>query len=221
MTRLPRNQALESGQVDVILASGADAVQELETAGFNSYIARSGRVASLAFISDEGGPLAEPEVRQALNHAVDKNAIADALIGGLTQASAWPPEGVNGYDPEREPYPYDPELAQQLLDEAGFGDGFDMTAEVTLGAFPADREVYESVGGYLAEVGVNLELIQVDFAQEWLPNYIGTGGANWSGEAFGSTLDCPSDTRRRAAPDAVPLRLVESLVLRRDARHDA
>ena len=186
-----RNQALESGQVDIILASGADAVQELEAGGYNSYVARSGRVMSLAFITDEGGPLAEQEVRQALNYAVDKNAIAEALVGGLTEASAWPPEGVNGYDPDRDPYPYDPELAQELLEEAGYGDGFEMTAEVTLGAFPADREIYESVAAYLADVGVELELVQVDFAQEWLPKYIGSGGADWEGEAFGSTWVSP------------------------------
>ncbi|MFA9432022.1 ABC transporter substrate-binding protein [Egicoccus sp. AB-alg2] len=186
-----RNQALQSGQVDVILASGADAVIELESAGFESYVARSGRVMSVAFITNDGGPLADQTVRQALNYAVDSDAIAEALVGGLTEASAWPPEGVNGYDPARDPYPYDPELARQMLEEAGYGDGFDISAEVTLGAFPADREIYESVASYLGEVGVNLELIQVDFAQEWLPKYTGAGGADWSGEAFGSTWVSP------------------------------
>lgn len=186
-----RTQALESNQADIILAGNADTVLRLESAGYTSFVARGGRLMSVAFITNEGGPLAEVEVRQALNYAVDNDAIAEALVGGLTSATAWPPEGVNGYDPARSPYPYDPDLAQRMLNDAGYGDGFEITAEVTLGAFPADREIYEAVAGYLAEVGVQLELIQVDFAQEWLPKYTGAGGADWAGEAFGSTWVSP------------------------------
>ncbi len=186
-----RTQALESGQVDVILAGNADTVRALEADGFTSHVARSGRLMTLAFITNDGGPLAELEVRQALNYAVDKEAIAESLVGGLTEAWSWPPQGVNGYDAARDPYPYDPEMARTLLEEAGYADGFEMSAEVTLGAFPSDREIYQSVAAYLEEVGVQLELNEVDFAQEWLPKYIGSGGADWSGEAFGSTWVSP------------------------------
>lgn len=186
-----RVQALQSGQAQIIQSVSPDQLPTLEEEGFTSYVAPSGRLMSLVFISNKGGPLAEQAVRQALNYAVDKEAIANELLHGLTQPTAWPPEGVNGYDPEREPYPYDPEQARQLLEEAGHGDGFDMMAEVTLGAFPADREIYEATAGYLSEIGVNLELQEIDFAQEWLPKFTGSDGADWSGEAFGGTWVSP------------------------------
>lgn len=186
-----RTQALQSGQVDVIIAGSADALGQLESEGFTSYVANSGRLMSLAMITNEGGPLAEREVRQAMNHAVDRTAIAEALVGGLTEASAWPPPGVNGHDPDREPYPFDADLARELLESAGYGDGFDISAEVTLGAFPADREIYEATASYLSEVGIDLELTEIDFAQDWLPKYTGAGGADWAGEAFGSTWVSP------------------------------
>lgn len=186
-----RTQALQSGQVDVIIAGSADAALELEQAGYTNYVARSGRLMTIAMITNEGGPLAEREVRQAMNLAVDAEAIAEALVGGLTSASAWPPEGVVGYDPDRDPYGYEPDRARELLETAGYGDGFEISAEVTLGAFPADREIYESAAAYLSEVGIELELTEIDFAQEWLPNYIGSGGADWAGDAFGSTWVSP------------------------------
>lgn len=186
-----RTQALQSGQVDVILAASADAAVELENAGYTNYVGRSGRLMSLALITNEGGPLAEVDVRRALNHAIDKEAIAEALVGGLTGPAAWPPEGVNGFDDGRAAYEYDPELAASLLDDAGYGDGFTIEAEVTLGAFPADREIYEAAAGYLQEVGVDLQLTEIDFSQDWLPKYSGAGGADWAGNAFGSTWVAP------------------------------
>lgn len=184
-----RVQALQSQQVDIVVSVSPDQIAELESAGFDGYVAPSGRLMSLAFITTTDGPLSSPQVRQALNYAVDKQAIAEQLVAGLTQPTAWPPDGVNGHDPTLEPYPYDPERAAELLEQAGYGDGFDFSAEVTLGAFPADREIYEAMAGYLSEVGVNVTLNEIDFAQDWLPKF--SGQAEWAGEAFGSTWVAP------------------------------
>jgi peptide/nickel transport system substrate-binding protein len=187
----PRVQALQSGQVDNIVSPSPDQFDQLESEGFTGYTASAGRLMSLTFVSNEGGPLANQKVRQALNYAVDKQAIAEELVAGLTQPTAWPPQGVNGYDESREPYPYDPERARQLLEEAGYGDGFDINAEVTVGSFPADREIYEAAAGYLSDIGVNVTLNEIDFNSEWLPKFTGSGGADWSGNAFGSTWNAP------------------------------
>ncbi len=182
-----RLQALASGQVDVIQALQPDQIDQIEASGFELFIASRYTMMSLVLISNRGGPLEDQRVRQALNYAVDKDTIASELLRGITQAAFWPTPGVNGHDPAREPYPYDPDLARQLLAEAGYASGFNMTAEVTLGAFPGDRDVYEAVAGYLADVGVNLELIEIDFGGTWLPNFTGRDGADWAGDAFGGS----------------------------------
>jgi ABC-type transport system substrate-binding protein len=81
-------------------------------------------------------------------------------------------------------YPYDPDLALDLLTEAGFGDGFDLEAQATLGSFPADVEIFDAMTGYLADIGVNMTITQIDFSGEWLPNFLGRDGADWAGDAF-------------------------------------
>ncbi len=180
-----RLQALQSGQVDVAQSISPDQLDPLEDAGFTLFSGRRGTVMSLALIANRGGPLAIKEVRQALNYAVDTELIVEQLLAGLPTPGVWPSPGVNGYDPDRDPYPYDPDLARDLLDQAGFGDGFDMVAEITVGAFPADSDIYEAMAGFLGDVGVEVELRQIDFSGDWLPKFLGRDGADWEGDAFG------------------------------------
>jgi peptide/nickel transport system substrate-binding protein len=76
-----------------------------------------------AGISDYDGfcPFKDVRVRQALNYGIDRFEIVDTLLGGETTVPAhqWP----NSYwDSGIEPYPYDPDQAMALLDEAGYVD---------------------------------------------------------------------------------------------------
>jgi len=180
-----RVQALQSGQIDVAQSPSPDQAQSLIDAGFEVYSASRGQVLAMALITVDGGPLADVRVRQALNYAVDKDAIQDALTGGFAPtAGIYPSPGVNGYDSDRFVYPYDPDMARQLLADAGYPDGFDIEAEMTLGSFPADAEIFEAMTGYLADVGVNVTITQIDFGGAWLPKFLGTDGADWEGDAF-------------------------------------
>ncbi|MDH3247679.1 MAG: ABC transporter substrate-binding protein [Acidimicrobiia bacterium] len=180
-----RVQALQSGQIDIAQSPSPDQADSLISDGFEIYSATRGQVLAMALVTDQGGPLADVRVRQALNYAVDKEAIREALTGGFSPtAGLYAPPGVNGHDGNRFVYPYDPDLARELLAEAGYADGFDIEAEMTLGSFPADAEIFEAMAGYLADVGVNVTITQVDFRGEWLPKFLGTDGADWSGNAF-------------------------------------
>ncbi|MDX1450797.1 MAG: ABC transporter substrate-binding protein, partial [Acidimicrobiia bacterium] len=180
-----RLQALQSGQIDIAQSVNPDQLGALQDAGFGIFSGTRGSVMSLALIANEGGPLANPDVRRAMNLAVDTAAITELLLAGLADQGVWPSNGVNGYDPNREPYGFDPDAARALLAGAGFGDGFSMTAEVTVGAFPADADIYEAMAGYLADVGIDVDLQTIAFGTDWLPKFLGTDGADWVGEAFG------------------------------------
>lgn len=186
-----RVQALQSGQIDVVTGSSPDQLKELEGNGFNVFVSHNGRLMSLIYVLDNSEPLKDERIRMALNLAVDKEAIAEELAAGYTAPAAWPPEGVNGHDPDRQPIGYDPERARSLLAEAGYGDGFDLSAQITTGSFPADRQIYEATAGYLEEIGVNLQLEEIDFATEWLPRFTGSEGKDWDGGAAGSTWNAP------------------------------
>jgi peptide/nickel transport system substrate-binding protein len=178
-----RLQALQSGQVDVANGLEPDQLDGLRQRGFLVVNAPRATIMSLALIANKGGPLEKPEVRQALNYAVDRDAMAKDLYRGLSRPAVWPVQGVHGYSAGRRSFAHDPAKARQLLAAAGYPGGFAITAEVVVGQFPADAEIYQAMAADLKQVGVTVNLVTVDFASQWLPKF--SGRAKWAGDAFG------------------------------------
>jgi peptide/nickel transport system substrate-binding protein len=103
------------------------------------------------------GPLLDRRVRQAINHAVDVDAIQRALLGGLGQRTATVlPTNAFGYDPAWRPYAYDPARARALLAEAGHRDGFAITLTSRQGRYLKDKEIMEASIGFLRRVGIRV-----------------------------------------------------------------
>jgi ABC-type transport system substrate-binding protein len=113
-------------------------------------------------------PLTKKEVRQAINMAIDKQSIVDNLyMGTASKAKNGMPPFMLGYNDEIQDYPYDPVKAKQLLTEAGYPNGF----EVTLYVMPVSRpymfdppKIGEAIQSYLAAVGITVKFYQVDWA---------------------------------------------------------
>jgi len=184
--RPARLQALLSGQIDVGFGFSPDNIGQLENAGMEIVATPAPQVMSLAFANEAhpDSPFADVRVRQAANLAVNREAIAEVLLGGLgAPAGQAGTPAAYGYDPSIPPYPYDPERARALLEEAGHGDGFDVVASVVVGSFPADSEIYQQAAIDLAQVGINVELQQIRFP-EWLDYFLNN---TWPGELFGSS----------------------------------
>ena len=75
--------------------------------------------------TDDPNPLLNVKVRQAIYHAIDIQTIIDTVMNGYaTVANSYMPSICVGYNPDAERPAYDPELAKQLLAEAGYPDGF-------------------------------------------------------------------------------------------------
>ena len=116
-------------------------------------------------LADRGGtlsaPLGDVRVRRALNHAVDREAVAAALLGdGDLALSQYALKGHKGYDPALDAVNrYDPDLARQLLEEAGYGDG--VTIPVLDVSLLGLNFLVQAVAGQLAEVGVTLDITTV------------------------------------------------------------
>ncbi len=120
-------------------------------------------------IATDTPPFDDARVRQALNYGVDVQAIADALVGPEARrlASVFPDPRGMGFDEDLEPFPYDPERARELLEEAGHGDGID--AEIQIVA-SSRTDVVEAIVAQLAEVGIRLTITTADLAafnQAW------------------------------------------------------
>ena len=112
-------------------------------------------------------PLTKKKVRQAINYAIDKKSIVDNIYKGTASvAKNGMPPFMLGYNDDVEDYPYDPGKSKQLLAEAGYPDGF----EVTLYVMPVSRpymfdppKIGEAIQRYLAAVGIKVKFYQIDW----------------------------------------------------------
>ena len=111
-------------------------------------------------------PVADAKVRRALNYAVDKQGLVALFEGDAAPLHGqYLTSAVLGYNPNVDPFHYDPDKAKQLLAEAGYSDGFEMTLKYTIGRYPLDREMGEAVAGYLEAVGITVEQIPLEIGE--------------------------------------------------------
>ncbi|GGK50688.1 ABC transporter substrate-binding protein [Salinarimonas ramus] len=100
-------------------------------------------------------PLRDWRVRKALSLAINREAIRDRIMGGasLPTRNVVPP-GFFGYDESLEADPYDPEAAQALLAEAGYGDGFQLTLHGPNDRYINDARIVEAIAQMWTRIGV-------------------------------------------------------------------
>jgi len=110
------------------------------------------------------GPLQDKRVRQALNYAVDKEAIIKYIFAGNGRVSDAPiAPGIFGYVSTKT-YEYDIEKAKALLAEAGYPDGFSINFYPAVGRYLQDVTVATAVAADLLKVGVKCNIIMKDWA---------------------------------------------------------
>lgn len=114
-----RVAGLKAGDVHIIQAVPADNVADLEKDSKVQVLRAAGT--RLYMIELNNQKFTDPRVRQALNYAINWDAILQALYGGTAHrvATAMLPSGF-GFNEAIKPYPYDPDKARQLLREAGY-----------------------------------------------------------------------------------------------------
>ena len=112
-------------------------------------------------------PLTKKKVRQAINMAIDKQSIVDNIyMGTAIKAINGMPPFMLGYNDEIEDYPYDLKRAKELLVEAGYPDGFEVTLYVMTASRPYmfdSAKIAEAIQSYLAVVGIKLKFYQIDW----------------------------------------------------------
>lgn len=163
-----RRQALESGAIDGYdLVAPADTAA-LEEAGFTIMQRDPFTILYLAF--NQAIPeLQDVRVRQAISHAIDKQALVDQVLPeGTEVATQFIPPVVNGWNPDVTTYDYDPERAQQLLAEAGYGDGltldFNYPVNVSRPYMPNPDQIFAALASQLEGVGITVNPIE----NEWV-----------------------------------------------------
>ena len=143
---------IKTGGVDIIRNVSADIVPELKNHP-QAYIS-STPILRVHYVNMDmrTAPFDKKAARQAANYAIDKTTVIQKLMAGLgTQVATVVQPLAFGFDPEVKPYPYDPKKAKELLAQAGFPNGVDITLH---SASVADRPSFEAMAQMLTEVGI-------------------------------------------------------------------
>nr|BAG82718.1 putative dipeptide ABC transporter dipeptide-binding protein [uncultured bacterium] len=112
-------------------------------------------------------PFDKIEVRQAIAHAVNWEALIPAFYGEYGElAGSFQPPAIPGHNPNIMPYEYNPDLAMELLAQAGLPDGFETEfwyIPVVRGYFPDSKAIGEAIAADLARVGIRVSLTTEDW----------------------------------------------------------
>ena len=154
-----RFQSLGTNEIDLYLGVLPDQIEQAP-----KFVAGLSQNYSFLRLSNlEGSSIRDPRIRQAMNYAVDKDGLRNALHGGLgnnLNAQLSVPE-MTGYNPNLQPYPYDPERAQDLIREAG-AQGLLVTIEGPKGRYTGDAVEMQAIGAMLESVGLHIDLVLRD-----------------------------------------------------------
>ncbi|MCZ2813885.1 ABC transporter substrate-binding protein [Modestobacter sp. VKM Ac-2979] len=157
-----RESLLLAGQVDMIILPPVSDIEALQAnEDVEVLLAESDRTIFIAL--DNTDPvMQDPRVRQALNYAVDKQAIIDNVLFGAAEVLDAPmAPSLFGYC-ETGSYEYDPEQARQLLEEAG-AVGASIELLTPSGRYVQDAQAAEAIAGYLREAGLDVSVSTSDF----------------------------------------------------------
>jgi len=110
-----------AGGLDVMMEVPPDSLQQFQGADFKLY-EQAGPHLWFLILNTQQGPFANKAVRQAANYAVNKQVLVENILQGTAEVAAGPtpPAFAWAYNESLEPYPYDPEKAKTLLQEAGY-----------------------------------------------------------------------------------------------------
>jgi len=164
-----------------------DAINDMLTAGLGSILATAGTSTETIYLNhtdpniegEEGerSMLGNPHpaftdlnVRRAMSFAIDRDTIANEFYGN-GQVAAWRYlVGIPAYENDNLPYSYDPAMAGQILDEAGWvmdgstraKDGVELSFTYQTTINPVRQDTQAVVQANLADVGIEVELVSHD-----------------------------------------------------------
>jgi peptide/nickel transport system substrate-binding protein len=166
-----RRQALQNGEIDGYDLVAPGDIEGLEADGFQIENRDAFNVLYLG-MNQAVPELKDIRVRQAIAHAIDKEAVvSQSLPEGTEPATQFIPETVIGYADDVTTYEHDPEKAKQLLAEAGASDltlQFNYPTGVSRPYMPTPEETFVALRSQLEAVGITVQPV----ADQWSPNYL-------------------------------------------------
>lgn len=164
-----RAQALLENELEIIDGLDPDTIEQINGSdGAEARTAEGINIGYMSFNMSRVEAFRDRQVRQAISHAIDTQSIVENIYAGLaTQADQPIPPALFGHNDDLSPYSYDPEQAQTLLEEAGYGDGFAFeltTFQNARGYNPAPLPTAETIRTNLADVGIEVTIDERQFS---------------------------------------------------------
>jgi peptide/nickel transport system substrate-binding protein len=159
---------IQTGEADIVAVS-RERVAELQATGLKVFVKERGSVMGCYFHQQwEDVPVADKRVRQAINLAINRDELVKFIFAGQAKLVAMYPIGsfavAAGADQSLQPYPYDPDLAKQLLKEAGYPNGFQTTIySYAREDVPEMSRLVEALAGYMAKIGIKLDIFSTEY----------------------------------------------------------
>ncbi|MBR1820823.1 MAG: ABC transporter substrate-binding protein, partial [Clostridia bacterium] len=179
----------EQGEVDVFNFDYAESqLQWFLDNGYEDQIISGVRAGTYYFMFNTGiEPLDNVNVRKALQMAVNRQAILDAMYNGEGHLLAtFIPDGVLSHNDAAEGIPYDPEQAKAILVEEGYADGFDMELAV-MSDSTTSQNISTIIANDFKQIGVNATVKPYDEASYYdirsdgeLPSYYNSWSADYN-----------------------------------------
>ncbi len=158
--------ALKRGEVQIMGDVATPVIAAIRSDPALVLLTQPGLAVNGMAMSNDVPPFTDKRVRQALNYAVDKDAINKALYQGLATTMTSPlPEAQWGFDKTLKGYPYDPAKAKELLAAAGVQPGFKvelLAYSTPRGYNPAGPDLAVALQGYFAKVGIEADIRKLD-----------------------------------------------------------
>ncbi|MEP7765483.1 ABC transporter substrate-binding protein [Sanguibacter sp. 25GB23B1] len=206
--------ALQGGQVDAASFSNFSSLEQVESAGYDVNTAQLDWE-GLMLLDRDGSvapELADVRVRQAINYAIDKEGILSAILldhGSPTSQIFGP--ATDGYVEELDSaYAFDPDKARDLLAEAGYADGIELSMPTAAGI---DSSMLTQVQQQLADVGITVSY--TDVGTNLISDIMGAkypatwfrlaSASDWQTATFAITPDALFNSFKTTTPEVAEL----------------
>lgn len=156
----------ENGEIDVLDLDelGDSAEFFLHGSEYQDRIFSCSRIGITYIAMNESiAPLDDALVRKAMQMSLDRQMLLSAVYGGRGYVeNGIFPHGLYGYNPDLPEIPYDPEKAKELLSEAGYEDGFDLTVSVNSASTRWELSVLEMAASMWEQIGIRATIDVID-----------------------------------------------------------
>src|SRR5690606_21257546 len=167
----PRMLANQGGEIDITNEVPYQQIEQVQGAGDIIVEPIQGVTHQYLAFNCAEGPFADVRARKAVAHAIDKEVIVEGALWGFGTVTNIPFPPSSPWYVEIQDDGYDAERAMSLLEEAGLGDGISL--DMPIPNWSPAWTVAEIVQADLANVGIDLRLVEIEWATYWPETYLG------------------------------------------------